>query len=192
MKKISTYLILGILIMSSIAFNKFESKTTKTINIEFYVEMLLVSKSYTLQIAEAMPAIKYDYRPTDSVRSFGEQMAHIATSSEFLINLFVKEEPMPSQENFAAVAIMEKEMGVSKQACIEALTKAYDMVIATYKNMSDEELNETFIVPFDPEQPSFTKDKAFQFINEHTAHHRGQALVALRMQGIKSPNYKLY
>ena len=192
MKKISIYFILGVLVLSTLAFVKTESKTTKTINIKPNVEALLVSKSYTLQIAEAMPADKYTFRPTDSVRSFGEQMAHIAMSSKFLVDLFVKGGAMPSQEDFAAAAKMEKEMGASKEACIKALTDAYEMVATTYENMSDEQLAETFVVPFDPKQPSFAKEKAFQFISEHNAHHRGQALVALRMQGIKSPNYKLY
>ena len=192
LKKTSIYFTLGLLVMSTLAFIKFENKTTETVKVETYVSALLVSKSYTLQIAEAMPADKYNFRPTDSVRSFGEQMAHIAMSSNFLVDMFVKGEPMPSQEDFAAASKMEKEMGTSKEACIKALTEAYDLVATTFENMSDEQLSETFVVPFDPSQPSFTKEKAFQFINEHNAHHRGQALVALRMQGIKSPDYKLY
>lgn len=192
MKKSIIYFALGVLTMSTIAFSKIESETTKTNNVKASISGLLVSKSYTLQIAEAMPADKYSFKPTDSVRSFGEQMAHIAMSSKFLVDLFVKGGAMPSQEDFAAAAKMEKEMGASKEACIKALTEAYDMVAATYENMSDDQLAETFVVPFDPAQPSFAKEKAFQFIREHNAHHRGQALVALRMQGIKSPNYKLY
>ncbi|RPD98505.1 DinB family protein [Aureibaculum marinum] len=192
MKKFSIYFTLGLLVMSTIAFVKFESKTTKPDNTKTYFKMLVESKSYTLQIAEAMPANKYSFKPTDSVRSFGEQMAHIATSSIFLIDLFVKGKPMPSQEDFATAATKELEVSTSKEACIQALKESYDLIINTYKNMSDDELNEFFIVPFDPEQPAFTKDKAFQFVNEHTAHHRGQALVSLRMQGIKAPNYKLY
>ena len=28
--------------------------------------------------------------------------------------------------------------------------------------------------------------------NEHISHHRGQALVSLRMQNIKAPAYRLY
>ncbi|MDY7393971.1 DinB family protein [Aureibaculum sp. 2210JD6-5] len=192
MKKFIIYFTLGLLVMSTIAFMKVESKTTKTADVEAYLTTLNGSKTYTLQIAEAMPSDKYDFRPTDSVRSFGEQMAHIAMSSKFLVDMFVKGEPMPSQEDFAAAAKMEKEMGASKEACIKALTEAYDLIAATYENMSDDQLAETFVVAFDPKQPSFPKEKAFQFISEHNAHHRGQALVALRMQGIKSPDYKLY
>ncbi len=53
-------------------------------------------------------------------------------------------------------------------------------------------LSEIFITPIDPSTPEFTKEKGFQFINEHIVHHRGQALVSLRMQGIKAPAYRLY
>lgn len=192
MKKSIIYFTLGVLAMSTIAFNKIESKTIKTDIVKAHVDALLVSKSYTLQIAEAMPADKYTYRPADSIRSFGEQMAHIAMSSKFLVSMFVKGEPMPTQEDFATAEKMEKEMGASKEACVKALTEAYALIATTYENMSDDQLSETFVVPFDPAQPSFPKEKAFQFISEHNAHHRGQALVSLRMQGIKSPDYKLY
>lgn len=192
MKKVIIYFSLGVLAMSTIAFHKIESNTAKSKDVKADISAFLVSKTYTLQLAEAMPADKYTFRPADSIRSFGEQMAHIAMSSKFLVGMFINGEPMPSQEDFAAAAKMEKEMGASKEACIKALTEAYNSVTATYENMSDEQLAETFVVPFDPTQPSFAKEKAFQFIREHNAHHRGQALVALRMQGIKSPNYKLY
>ncbi len=193
MKKSIIYFMLGALIVSTIAFIKVDNKSTKINAAESYLIALNGVKAYTLEIAEAMPADKYNFRPHDSVRSFGEQMAHIGMSSKFLMGMFIKGEPMPTDpEVFANIGKMEKEMGNSKEACIKTLTEAFDSIIAMHEGMDAESLKETFIIPFDPKQPKFTKEKGFQFINEHIAHHRGQALVSLRMQGIKAPAYRLY
>ena len=193
MKKSIFYFVLGALIVSTIAFIKVDKKPTRINAAESYLIALNGVKAYTLEIAEAMPADKYNFRPHDSVRSFGEQMAHIGMSSKFLMGMFIKGEPMPTDpEVFANIGKMEKEMGSSKEECIKALTEAFDSIITMHEGMDEESLKETFIIPFDPKQPKFSKEKGFQFISEHIAHHRGQALVSLRMQGIKAPPYRLY
>lgn len=194
MKKSFFYFVFGVFVMSTMAFVNVENKTTINTNTtNYYINKINGIKAYTLEIAEAMPEDKYTFRPHDSVRSFGEQMAHIGMSSKFLLGMFIKGEPMPTDpEVFANIGKMEKEIGASKEACIKTLTEAFDALTAAYKTMSSENLEETFVIPFDPNQPSFTKEKGFQFIYEHIAHHRGQALVSLRMQGIKAPAYRLY
>lgn len=70
--------------------------------------------------------------------------------------------------------------------------QSFDHDIATFVNMNAESFSENFTIPFDSSKPEFTKEKGFQFISEHIAHHRGQALVSLRMQGIKASAYRLY
>ncbi len=193
MKKTIYYFLLGIVLVGSTAFINTKNNSANLDVVDSYVVMLNGTKAYTLEIAEAMPADKYTFRPHDSIRSFGEQMAHIGMSSKFLLGMFIKGEPMPTDpEVFANIGKMEKEMGASKESCIKAITEAYDAIIATYENMDAESKKEMFTIPFDPSQPKFAKEKGFQFINEHIAHHRGQALVSLRMQGIKAPQYRLY
>ncbi len=193
MKKSIFYFLLGVVLVGSTAFINTENNSTNLDVVDSYITMLNGTKAYTLEIAEAMPEDKYSFRPHDSIRSFGEQMAHIGMSSKFLLGMFIKGEAMPTDpEVFANIGKMEKEMGASKEACIKAVTEAYDAIIATYENMDAESKKEMFTIPFDPNQPKFAKEKAFQFINEHIAHHRGQALVSLRMQGIKAPRYRLY
>ena len=193
MKKSIIYFMLGTLMVSTIAFIKVDKKSAKINAAESYFVALNGVKAYTLEIAEAMPADKYNFRPHDSVRSFGEQIAHIGMSSKFLMVMFIKGEPMPTDpEVFANIGKMEKEMGSSKEACLKALNDTFDTLISTYESMNEESLKESFTIPFDPNQPKFSKEKGFQFISEHIAHHRGQALVSLRMQGIKAPPYRLY
>ena len=193
MKKTFIYFLLGGLIVSTIAFIKVETKPAQSETTESYISMMNGVKAYTLELAEAMPADKYTFRPHDSIRSFGEQLAHIGLSTKFLMGIFIKGEQMPTDPAvFAEIGKMEKEIGASKEACIKVLTESFDSLEATYKSMDAEKLNETFVVPFDPNQPTFTKKRGFEFINDHISHHRGQALVSLRMQGIKAPAYRLY
>ncbi len=194
MKKSFFYFAMSVFILGAFSFVNVENKTTTNTDINnYYINKISGVKAYTLEIAEAMPEDKYTFRPHDSVRSFGEQMAHLGMSSKFLLSMFIKGEPMPTDpEVFANIGKMEKEIGASKEACIKVITEAFDALTEAYKGMSAENLDETFVIPFDPSQPSFTKEKGFQFIYEHIAHHRGQALVSLRMQGIKAPAYRLY
>ena len=193
MRKLINYFIIAAVAISTIAFigNK---KATSDFDIEKaeFIEYFEDAKSYTIELAEAMPADKYTFKPHDSVRSFGEQLAHVAMSSKFLTDIFIKGEPMPAPEMFAKIAQMEKEMGADKEKCIATLNENMKYVKETYKGMSEEQLNETFKVPFDPNQPEFSKKRGFDFIKDHLIHHRGQALVGLRMQNIKAPNYRLY
>lgn len=106
-------------------------------------------KAYTLEIDQAMPADKYDFRPHDSVRSFGEQMAHIGMSSKFLMGMFIKGEPMPTDPDvFANIGKMEKEMSNSKEACIKELTEAFDSIIAMHKGYGCRKFKRNFYNSF--------------------------------------------
>lgn len=193
MKKLIYSFLIALVAISTVAFVNTKTTTLETEKgDDYFLEFLEESKSYTLELAEAMPADKYTFKPHDSVRSFGEQMAHIGMSSKFLLGNFVKGEPFPTDPKvFAEIGKMEKEMGTSKEACIKTLIEAFNDIESTYKSMDDAAMKEEFTVPFDPKQPKFPKSKAFKFIKNHMIHHTGQALVSLRMQDVKAPAYRL-
>ena len=193
MKKLTFYALIAVVAISTAAFVNTKTTTLETKKVDdYFLDFLEESKSYTIELAEAMPADKYTFKPHDSVRSFGEQMAHIGMSSKLLLDVFVKGSPMPTREDFAAGAKMEKEMGTNKDECIKTINATFGYIENTYKSMDEAAMKEMFTVPFDPKQPKFAKSKAFDFIKEHIIHHRSQALVSLRMQGIKAPTYRLY
>ena len=189
MKKSIFYFLLGAFIVSTIAFIDVKNSNAET---EAYAALLDGVKDYTLELMEAMPADKYTFRPHDSIRSFGEQMAHVGMSTQFLTNMFINGGPMPTQDDFAKFAKIEKEISTSKEATTKAVTEGFDAMITAYKSMNSETMQEKFTVFFDPKQPQFSKEQGFKFINDHIIHHRSQALVALRMQNIKAPDYRLY
>jgi hypothetical protein len=120
-------------VLSTNAFVNVENTSAKDSLTKSYSKMLESSKAYTLEIAEAMPEDKYTFKPADSVRSFGEQMAHLGMSSKFLLNMFIKCEPMPTDpEVLANIGKTEKEIGASKAECIKVITEAFDSLISTY------------------------------------------------------------
>jgi len=189
MKKSIFYFLLGACLVSTIAFIDVNNSNAEN---EAYAVLLNGAKEYTLELMEAMPADKYTFRPHDSIRSFGEQMAHLGMSTKFLTNMFIKNGAMPTPEDFVKFGKMEKEMAISKEAVTKAVTEGFDEMISAYKSMNAETMKEKFTVFFDPKQPKFSKEQGFKFINDHIIHHRAQALIALRMQGIKAPDYRLY
>ncbi|MFK5880092.1 MAG: DinB family protein [Flavobacteriaceae bacterium] len=151
-----------------------------------FISVLENAKSYTIEVAEAMPAEDYTFKATDSVRTFGEQMAHIGMSSMFIVTKLLKGEDVPESK------VTEQEIGASKEKTIELLNMSFDNAIASLKEMNDEDLQETFILFFRPEKPEYTKLEGFIFLRDHITHHRGQAIIYLRMKGQKAPQFRAF
>ena len=186
MKKSIFYFVLGLFALSTIAFMKKEEAATNEFN-ESFSKTLLHAKQYTLKVAEAMPADNYKYRPTDSVRTFGEQMTHIGMSTSMILHKFIKGEEM--KMDMEANQKLEKSIGASKEQTIKLLNNAFDDAIKSVKDMDGKGLNNTFVFPFSPDKPELTNEQGFLFLRDHITHHRGQAIIYLRMRGIKPPPY---
>lgn len=187
MKKTILYLFFGILAIGLFAFINKPDAPEKQFN-QTFSEVLLHAKEYTLQVAEAMPAEKYTFKPHDSVRTFGEQMAHIGMSTSMILHRFIKGEEV--QMNMEEFAKLEKSVGASKEETIKLLNSAFDDAIASLKKMDQSELDKTFVFIFSPDKPELTNQQGFLFLRDHVTHHRGQAIIYLRMKGIKPPFYR--
>lgn len=157
---------------------------------DYLVNVFKHAKAYTLEVANKMPAEDYGFKPHDSVRSFGEQMAHIGMSTQFLNKMFIKGEEV----NFdpAESARVEKTTGTSKEACLKMIDSNFDALIETIEGMSEKDLDGTFVFSFSPDKPEFTKKEGFDFIRDHITHHRGQAIIYLRMKGQSAPPYRAF
>ena len=151
-----------------------------------FSKVLKNAKAYTLEVAEAMPAEDYNFKTADSVRTFGEQLAHIGMSSTFILTKLIKGEELPESD------VTEETIGASKEKTIALLTMAFDNLIATLESMDSAQLEEKFVVIFLPEKPEFTKMEGFIFLRDHITHHRGQAIVYLRAKGHKAPRYRSF
>lgn len=137
------------------------------------------AKSYTDEYLTTMPANKYGARAVDSIRSFAEQMLHLAAGNISL-----------SSSGTGAARIypgfnMEKSAGAqNKDSVTYYVNASYDFVINSIKSMDVNKLMENNR----GQSRLVWLLKAF----EHQTHHRGQCTIYIRLQGIKPPNERLF
>lgn len=141
------------------------------------------SKAYTKEYLDAMPEDKYGLKPTPEIRSFAEQLLHLADANYgFASNATNVKSPYGQGE-------LEKSGDKSKSNVSKLVLASYDFVINNMKNMSEAQLDESFKLfgKFD-----MTRRLALAKVLEHQAHHRGQTTVYLRLAGVTPPQEKLF
>jgi uncharacterized damage-inducible protein DinB len=131
---------------------------------EQLLSTLETSKNYTLAVAQAMPGNNYEFKPVESVWNFGELLEHIAYGIRWWEANFVK----GITTDWAPPAA-----NTDKQAIIENLTTAYNELEITVS------------------EGGLSKDgiKGFHATLDHITHHRGQAVMYLRGNGVVPPEY---
>jgi len=142
------------------------------------------AKAYTKEYLDAATEEVYSFKPTPEMRSFGEQMHHLAVDNYKITNAAVVGVTSPSP-----FKDLEKETLKTKAEITKAVLDSYDFVIATIKGLDEAKLGNT--VKMFNKWDTTVEDglnKAF----EHQTHHRGQTTVYLRLKGIKPPAEKLF
>jgi len=137
------------------------------------------NKDMTLAFAQAMPEEHDGFKPAPEVRSFAEQMLHIAQANHFLMSRVKGEKPTLSQDDFKAD-------GKSKADVIKLLEQGFELGTSAVSAMTEEQAKED--VPFG--QGKMPKWRVTLFVCDHTTHHRGQTVIYLRMKGITPPQYQ--
>ena len=141
------------------------------------------AKVYTKAYLDAMPAEKYTYKPHDSIRSFAEQMLHLAQGNIGLTSNGTGKERIFVGRNLERTTTLH-----SKDSLVYVVMASYDFCIEGIKNMdltkADEKIKRG---NFDVTRLGWVM-KAF----EHQTHHRGQCTIYIRLQGIKPPNEMLF
>ena len=123
-----------------------------------------------------MPESGINYRPTDSVRSFAEQMLHI-TSADVGFTAQVTGVP-PTIEDVRGLE--QNESYKNKTALTAVVTQGYDFVITSLEAMPADQLGDQ-IKLFG--QYDLTKAEAMHKAFIHQNHHRGQTAVYIRLAG---------
>jgi len=142
------------------------------------------AKEYTIEYLNTMPADKYSFKTSDSVRSFAQQMLHIAQGNLFLMsNVSDEKPPAWIQSDIEHSTTSQK-----KDSVMYFVTSSYDYCIRAVKNTDDKKWGEKKKI-FSFEETRFAlMNKAF----EHQSHHRGQTTIYIRMVGTKPPQEKLF
>jgi Uncharacterized protein conserved in bacteria len=141
----------------------------------------------TLQIAEEIPADKYDFKAAEDVKSVGELLAHIAVSSGWQIDVHTGRISSIDFSFFAGrapqVAADEKALQ-SKEQIVDALRKRGEDFASMVERLTPEVLGEVvaFAPPMQPSQK--TRFEMLLGVKEHEMHHRGQLMLIERMLGI--------
>jgi uncharacterized damage-inducible protein DinB len=141
------------------------------------------AKAYTAEYIAAMPEDGMAYKPSADVRSFAEQMLHIAGANfMFAAQASGKANPYQGKD-------LEKMDNLKSKAELQRIVnESYDYVTAAVKGMQPAQASESFKL-FNMD---ITREQAFAKAFEHGAHHRGQTTIYLRMKGVKPPQEKLF
>ncbi|HEX5655462.1 MAG TPA: DinB family protein [Chitinophagaceae bacterium] len=131
---------------------------------EWMEKTLETSKAYTLNVAKAMPSGGWTSKPADSIWNFGELIHHIAYGIQWWQENYVKGNPT----SWDPPAVKENQNEV-----LTYLEKSYDELRKT--------INRTTL--------TVEMMKGFLATLDHITHHRGQAVIYLRYQGITPPEY---
>lgn len=142
------------------------------------------AKAYTKEYLDAMPEDGLGFKPTPEIRSFAEQMAHLANAN-FMFASMASGKTSPYQgKNLEKLDEYTK----SKANLTNVVMESYDYVIAALKGMTDAQLAETVKMRDNMIPKGILIDKAF----EHQTHHRGQTTIYLRLKGVVPPGEKLF
>lgn len=141
------------------------------------------AKSYTADYLKTMPADNYAKHPIDSIRSFAEQMLHLASGNIGLISTATGATRIYQGFN------MEKSPTAQNRDSVSYYVNAsYDFAIASLTALDPVKLGETVKRGSLANSRLTWLQKAF----EHQTHHRGQCTIYIRLMGIKPPNEQLY
>ncbi|GAB3508890.1 hypothetical protein GCM10027341_45280 [Spirosoma knui] len=159
------------------------AKKPSTVTVSQMVAEWQRAKEYTKEYLDAMPEDGVGYKPTAEIRSFAEQMLHLANGNfNFASAASGKANPYQGKN-------LEKlDEFKTKAALTKVVLESYDFTIDALKAMTDAQLAESVKV-FGRDM---TRETAFAKEFEHQTHHRGQTTIYIRMKGIKPPNEKLF
>ena len=141
------------------------------------------AKAYTKEYLDAMPKDKYGFRAQDSVRTFAQQMLHLAQANMGL------SANGTGKERIWQGRLLENTVSAQSPDSVNYYVMAsYDFAIEGIKSLDITKLEEkNKRGNFDETRYAWIL-KAF----EHQTHHRGQTTIYIRLLGIKPPNEKLF
>ncbi len=141
------------------------------------------ARDYTKEYLDAMPEDGLGFKPTPDIRSFAEQMLHLAAANfAFVSTASGKANPYQGKQ------LEKMEEYKTKAALTKIVMESYDFAINAAKNVDLKKADEPVkFFSFD-----LTRGSAWSKGFEHQTHHRGQTTIYLRLKGVKPPNEKLF
>lgn len=139
-----------------------------------------VAKAYTLEVAEALPAEKYGFKPTPEMRTFGELLVHLAWGIYGFSASLGGEPQRPEAGKPPATP--------TKENILPYMKAAFDYATEAIAALPDAHLKET--VSLFRGRLTVTREKLCHLMRDHTTHHRAYGLPYLRLCGVTPPEYR--
>lgn len=143
------------------------------------------SGEFTIAVADKMPDDGYTFRPNPEEMNFGQLMGHIANVN---LNACANASGLTKPELPSKIVTWSKDIktDLAKEDATAFLKESFAFCDKAVAAMTPEK--------FDTVQgPPNRKLTGFEWLwayFTHTAHHRGQAEVYLRVKGIRPPDYR--
>jgi uncharacterized damage-inducible protein DinB len=142
------------------------------------------SGEFTIAVAKAMPAESYNFRPSPEEMSFGHVIAHIGAAN-FGACALASGLPRPATPPELAARLRDEKSDFARDVALTYLTESFDFCNKAVDSMTAAKLDAVV----GPENRKMTGFEWLWSYFTHTAHHRGQVEVYLRVKGIKPPDY---
>lgn len=142
------------------------------------------AESEIVALAEAMPADKYDFAPTNGefkgVRTFGQQMAHIAAVNYMMGAAILGEKgPVDPKDEENGPASLK-----GKDDIVKFMKDSFAYAHKALATLTEANFTEIIPSPFGKPQP---RGSLAELMEWHSFDHYGQAVVYARMNGIIPP-----
>ncbi len=141
------------------------------------------ARDYTKEYLDAMPEDGMNFKPTPDIRSFAEQMLHLAAANFAFVSTATG-----AANPYQGKQLEKMDEYKTKAALTKIVIESYDFAINAAKNVDLKKANE----PVKFFSFNLTRGSAWSKGFEHQTHHRGQTTIYLRLKGVKPPQEKLF
>ena len=137
-------------------------------------------KQYSLAVLDAMPTEHYDLKPTPAQRSFSDQIEHYAHANVNYFRTFGLPISPPAVPDEMSPQALRNYLAASYNYVAEVL------VAVTEDDFTRRDLDFGRVGP----KTLHTAQDLFMRAYMHSAHHRGSAVVYLRLAGVVPPRWR--
>ncbi|MCG3163204.1 MAG: hypothetical protein JMDDDDMK_04589 [Acidobacteria bacterium] len=135
------------------------------------------AKNWTKEYLDKMPEAGLSLKPTPEIRSFAEQMMHLASANFFYATAATGKPAPYKREDLTA------ENYKTKAALNKIVLESYDFMIGAIKSLDVAKLDEKITM----RGTSLSRAAVLHNGFEHQTHHRGQTTIYLRLKGVVPP-----
>ncbi|WP_247232743.1 DinB family protein [Telluribacter sp. SYSU D00476] len=176
-RKEALHKLAGSTLLTSLPALGFTSPSANSTFRDDFLHRWKTARDYSLKVLDKMPEAQLGYKPTPDQMSFGKLFSHAAHWNTFFIGSIVNQPPVKEPE------------ATSKAALRDYYLTCHDQCTATIEKLSDHQLDQTGYGTHEYWQKHTGRDFLLRALT-HTAHHRAQALVYLRLNGIEPPFFE--